>query len=193
MKKHLSLGPLCVVMMVLGHGLAGCSGDNPTPGGPDASSEVAPDAKQAADAVDEGLEAHAAGKLEEAADAYNTALESDPTNQYALYNLALIDEADSNYGLAEEKYRAAIETDADYEPALFNLAILLSDSDPSEAIGLYQRAVEAEPKDAAAWLNLGLLQRTHGEERAGDKAVLRAVALNPDLQDPLQPADAARP
>ena len=86
--------------------------------------------------------------------------------------------------MAEEKYRAALEADAAYEPALFNLAILRTSRDPKEAIALYKRAVAANEKDAAAWLNLGLLLRASGQESEGDKAVLRAIGLNPKLKDP---------
>ena len=72
--------------------------------------------------------------------------------------------------------------------ALFNLAILRTNSDPTEAIALYKRAVAVEKKDAAAWLNLGLLLRDEGKETVGNQAVLRAIALNPKLTDPKAPA-----
>ena len=36
----------------------------------------------------------------------------------------------------------------------------------------------ANPKDAAAWLNLGLLLRANGQKSAGDKDVLRAIPLD---------------
>ena len=42
----------------------------------------------------------------------------------------------------------------------------------------------ADKKDAAAWLNLGLLLRDNGQERVGDEDVLRALALDPSLEDP---------
>ncbi len=42
----------------------------------------------------------------------------------------------------------------------------------------------ANPKDAAAWLNLGLLLRANGQKSAGDKDVLKAIGLNPKLVDP---------
>jgi len=58
----------------------------------------------------------------------------------------LIDESQTNYGLAATKYRSAIETDPVYVPALFNLAILRTAPDPAEAISLYQRAVKANPR-----------------------------------------------
>lgn len=177
------------LVSVLAFSTIACSGDEDQPEGADSSdsASTAPDAKKAQTALDSGLEAHAAGDLTAATGFYETALEHDATNQYALYNLALIDEAGGNYGLAEEKYRAALKTDPAYEPALFNLAILRTASDdPEEAISLYERAVAADKKDAAAWLNLGLLLREAGQVRAGNENVLRALALDPSLQDPAE-------
>ena len=177
------------LVSVLAFGTIACSGNETDPQDADSSdtTSTAPDADKAQTALDSGLEAHAAGDLTAATEFYENTLQYDATNQYALYNLALIDEAGGNYGLAEEKYRAALETDPAYEPALFNLAILRTASDdPEEAISLYKRAVAADKKDAAAWLNLGLLLREAGQERAGNENVLRALALDPSLQDPAE-------
>ena len=170
------------ITSALALGVTACSGDD----SPSSSSSVAPDAKKASAAVEAGLEAHSAGDTAAATASYNEALKYDPTNKFAFYNLALIDESESNYGLAEEKYRAALKTDPAYQPALFNLAILVTGSAPKEAIKLYQAAVAADKKDSAAWLNLGLLLRTEGQKRAGNKAVIRAIALNPKLNDPAE-------
>ena len=172
-----------VVAVVLTAGA--CSGDGATSNSPEEN------AKAASTALDAGLKAHAAGDLTTATTEYLNVQKYDPRNKFAFYNLALIDESNSNYGLATTKYRSAIETDAVYEPALFNLAILRTAADPAEAIALYKRAVKANPKDAAAMLNLGLLLRANGEKKAGDKLVLKAIVLNPKLQDPAGGAKAS--
>jgi tetratricopeptide (TPR) repeat protein len=171
------------ITAVLALGATACSGVDDSKSS-DSSSSASPDAKKAKTALDAGLKAHAAGDLTTAAADYKETLKYDSKNKFAYYNLALIDEAAGNYGLAEQKYRAALKSDPAYEPALFNLAILRTSRDPEEAIGLYKKAVAANPKDAAAWLNLGLLLRAAGQEREGDKDVLRAIGLNPDLKDP---------
>ncbi len=165
-------------------GATACSGGD----SPSSTSSVKPDSKKAARSVEAGLEAHSAGDLTKASAAYKTALKYDPKNKYAFYNLALIDAENGNYGLAEGNYRSAIKSDGTYEPALFNLAILRTSSDPTEAISLYKRAVAVDEKDAAAWLNLGLLLRDEGKVTAGNEAVLRAIALDPKLKDPKAPA-----
>lgn len=169
---------------VLALSVAACSGSDPAA----QSAKVAPNAKTASTALDAGLKAHAAGHLTTAVADYNKTLKYDATNKFAFYNLALIDEGHSNYGLAEAKYRSALKTDPAYEPALFNLAILRTGPDATEAISLYERAVAANSKDAAAWLNLGLLLRTNGKNAAGDKDVLRAIGLNSKLVDPAKAA-----
>lgn len=148
---------------------------------------VAPDAKKASVALEAGLAAHAAGKLDDATADYEEALKYDHKNKFALYNLGLIDAANGNYGLAEEKYRVVLGLDPAYGPALFNLAILrAARSDDKEAMALYERAVAADPKAASAWLNLGLLQRASGAVEAGNKSVQTAISLNPKLKDPLK-------
>jgi tetratricopeptide (TPR) repeat protein len=159
----------------------------------DANATTAPNASKALAALNAGLKAQTAGDLTGATADYNTTLKYDATNKYAFYNLALIDEASSNYGLAEANYRSAIKTDAKYEPALFNLAILRTGPDPKEAISLYKTAVAANPKDAAAWLNLGLLERANKAVRTGDKDVLKAIALDPSLKDPAKAVKGSGP
>jgi Tfp pilus assembly protein PilF len=181
-KTHLSEKRFTVVAILVALLLAvvGCSGGAAA----SQADDPAANAKAAATALDAGLKAHAAGDTKAATADYNTVLKYEPKNKFALYNLALIDSANGNYGLAEEKYRLALASDPAYEPALFNLAILRSTKNPKEAIALYRRAVKANPKDAAALLNLGLLLRSNGQKAEGDKDVLRAIAINPKLKDP---------
>jgi tetratricopeptide (TPR) repeat protein len=180
-----------VLTSALALGVSACSGSDSSSSG--ASSAASPDAKKAATALDAGLKAHSKGDLTTAAADYKKTLSYDPKNKFAFYNLALIDAASGNYGLAEQKYRSALNTDPAYEPALFNLAILRTSRDPKEAIRLYKRAVASNRKDAAAWLNLGLLLRAGGQVAEGDKAVRRAIALNPRLKDPKSAKTGAKP
>jgi tetratricopeptide (TPR) repeat protein len=169
------------VTVALALGATACGGSD---GSGTGDSSSAPDAKQAKTALAVGLKAHAAGDLTAASDAYKKTLKFDPANKFAFYNLALIDAAGGNYGLAEAKYRSALKTDPAYEPALFNLAILRTGPAPKEAISLYRRAVKSNPKDASAWLNLGLLLRASGDKAQGNKSVQKAIALNHKLKDP---------
>jgi tetratricopeptide (TPR) repeat protein len=180
-------GRLCAALgvLVVLLGVNACGGKG---GG-----SVKSDPKKAASELSAGLQAQSAGKLDEAANHYNEALKYDAKNKYALYDLALIDAAHSNYGEAEQRYRVVLAIDPAYEPALFNLAILeKAKGNDKDAIALYQRANAAAPKDAAAHLNLGLLLRTNGQKAAGDAEVKKAIALNPKLRDPAAPVGPAK-
>lgn len=183
-RRHLGRRVLPAVMLTasLALGTAACGGNDT--GDKGSSSSTVSSAKKASAALNKGLAAHAKGDLTTAEKDYKLTLRYDPTNKFALYNLALIDEAQGNYGLAEAKYRAALKSDPAYEPALYNLALLRTGRDPKEAISLYLRAVRANPRDASAFLNLGLLQRAAGQKAKGDANVAKAIALNPKLKDP---------
>jgi Tfp pilus assembly protein PilF len=170
------------LVAVLALGATACSSGD--------KSDTTSSPKLAAAALAAGLKAHAANDLATAAADYRKTLMYDPTNKYAFYNLALIDSANGNYGLAQQDYRSALKTDPAYEPALFNLAILRTASkDPVEAMSLYKKVLAGDATDASAWLNLGLLQRVNGQVRAGNRAVLKAIALNPALKDPSKTTD----
>jgi Tfp pilus assembly protein PilF len=185
MKQGLHVGRRIVLAVMLVASLAlGAAACGSSDSGDKGSSSTAPDTKKASKALNDGLAAHSKGDLTTAAKDYTLALKYDPENKFAFYNLALIDEAQGNYGLAEQKYRSALKSDAEYEPALYNLALLRTSRDPKEALSLYQRAVAANPKDASAFLNLGLLQRAAGQKAQGDANVATAIKLNPKLKDP---------
>ena len=147
---------LTVAGVLLAFGATACGGS----GSNNAGTTVKPNAKLASKALSSGLKSYAAGNLSAASTAYHLTLKYDKTNKYAFYNLALIDAADGNYGLAEGNYRSALVTDPKFDPALFNLGILrTARNDPKEAMSLYQacgrlrqdrRRGLAEPGPAAA-------------------------------------------
>jgi Tfp pilus assembly protein PilF len=179
--RGLVVAVICVVSLLGGGCASKTAGDHKD------------DAKKADAALTAGLQAHAKGDLVTAAKDYNTVLQLDPTNKYAMYNLGLVEAANGNYGNAETDYRRALASDAAYEPALFNLAILRkARGDNKEAEAFYRRAVAADPKDAAAQLNLGLLLRATGNTAEGNIYVLRAIAMDPKLKDPRAAATPAR-
>src|SRR2546427_3712762 len=106
-------GRLVAGVLACGLALAACGG--PASGG---SSETA------ADALNRGLAAHAAGKLDEAVAAYFTTLSKDPKNQFAYYNLGEIAQRQNRLVAAESYYRLALDLAPKMESAVFNLAIV---------------------------------------------------------------------
>jgi tetratricopeptide (TPR) repeat protein len=154
-----------------------------------------PAEEQAAEKLDEALAAHAEGRIDEATEVYREVLDDDPTNQWAYYNLGLIDQQAGRAVQAEENYRKALQADPNFASALFNLAILRSEAAPDEAENLYRRVIEIQPDNASAHLNLGFLLLGQGDEQDGRRELRTAVALDPSLEsrvpseDPQDPQD----
>ncbi len=162
----------------------GCGSDRPAS---DATAET----------LDAALTAHAEGRIDDATDGYENVLDEDPDNQFALYNLGLLDQQAGRLQQAEERYRAALETDPNFTSALFNLAIIRTQSDPDEAESLYRSVIRVEPGNASAHLNLGFLLIESGDQAGGEAELERAVELDPSLaervpereaEDPSEPA-----
>lgn len=167
-------------------GLSACSSDDgDTAAKPVPSASSTAETSPAAQAVQAGLDKHVKGDLDGASAEYQKALETEPDNALALYNLGLIAQNAGSNDEAEERYRAAVASDPDYEPAVFNLAIVRKAAgDNAEAEQLYRRAIDLNPGDAGANLNLGLLLRETGRQTEGDARVATALELNPEFVDP---------
>ena len=104
------------------------------------------------------LDTHVKRK-EEAEQLYRRALEVEPRHAFALYNLAvLLEERYSNAIIAQASTSAEIA--ATMGP---NIAAALEDPDAKakdvrareEILGFYQRAVEADPRDATTMADYG--------------------------------------
>jgi tetratricopeptide (TPR) repeat protein len=171
---------LAVVMLVAGLVLSGACSKN--------DNGQASEAELAAAALQRGLEAHAAGDLPAAAAAYREVILHDPNNQYAYYNLGVIDQANGSLASADSNYSLALSIDPGYVPALYNLAIVkTAEGDVRAAIDLYQRAIDAEPDYAPAHLNLGFALIDEGQRKKGKAELGTAVELDPSLAKRIQP------
>jgi len=141
------------------------------------------DTEKASDALSRGLEAHVAGRLDEATAAYRETLALDPQNKFAYFNLGLIDQTQGRLDAAENNYRVALSIDPDFPSALFNLAIVRkAQGDTQEAIQLYRHVTSIAPDNAGAHLNLGLLLRDAGDTAGANAELDKAVQLDPTLQ-----------
>jgi hypothetical protein len=88
---HAGVGLGLVVVL-----LAGACGEDQT------------DAERAADLLQQGLRAHAAGNLGTAVADYRQVLVLDPQNKFAYYNIGLIDQTQGNDAASEQNYRTAL-------------------------------------------------------------------------------------
>ena len=160
----------------------------------DDDSDPAGQAEDAAEQVQNGLEAHADGDLEQAEEEYKAALENDPENVFALYNLGLVEQTTDRDVDAEKHYRQVLAINPNFPAALFNLAILRSEASAvDEAVSLYERVITLAPENAGAHLNLGLLLQQLGREDRAQTALSTAVQLDPTLASRVAAANAGEP
>jgi tetratricopeptide (TPR) repeat protein len=128
------------------------------------------------------MAAHKSGRLGEAAQDYQKALVYDPKNQWAHYNLGLIEQLQGQNAAAVADYRAALAMDPNLVSAIYNMAILRAGPAPLEAIELYRRAIGVQPDMALAHLNLGFLLIAQGQQAEGTAELNQAVKLDPSLK-----------
>ena len=150
-------------------------------------------AQAAADDLNAGLAAQAAGNLTQAGADYKSAIAVDAQNKYAYYDLGLVEQLTAQPAASEVNYRAALRLDPTFVPALFNLAILRTAPSPFEAEELYRQVIGLEPKDAVAYLNLGFLLRSQGSVVEGNNDLHTAVVLDPSLASRIPPGTLATP
>lgn len=143
------------------------------PAGRKSDKEQARLQRRVAEAVqwfERGLEIEQTGvSVEEAAAAYEKAVELDPQCVGALVNLGTISFHGRQWKKAEEFYKKALEIQPDYSLGHFNLANLYDErGDVLDALHHYALALKASPQYADAHYNLALLCQRTGQ-------LLRAV------------------
>lgn len=140
-----------------------------------------------------GLSAEAAGRLTEAATDYKNAITQDPHDNYAYYDLGLVQQLTGQTAASEVNYRACLQIDPNYVPALFNLAILRTTPSPTEAEELYRHVIALQPTDGAAHLNLAFLLRSEGRTAEADAEFRLAVHFDPSAASRIPPGVLATP
>ncbi|WP_159062979.1 tetratricopeptide repeat protein [Streptomyces scabiei] len=117
-----------------------------------------------------------------ATSSFRRALELDPANKLAWYNLGVIAQDDHRTADAHAAYDSALKIDPDFESALYNKAILLESSDTEEAIDLLKHIVGANPRAATAYLHLGQALAKKGRDGEAEDAFGFAVRADPSLR-----------
>ncbi|MCR1782867.1 tetratricopeptide repeat protein [Nocardioides carbamazepini] len=161
--------------------VAGCSGDDGE--GKPAAAESSASLSAADSLVQTGLEQLDAGDDAEARTTFENVLELDPDNVYAHYNLGLLAQGAGRQDDAVKQYDAALATDADFAPALYNKGILLEATELDAAVGLYRRALKADPDMAAAHMRLGFALLHLGETAEAEEHLSTGIELDPSMAD----------
>ena len=140
------------------------------------------EAQLAREALNRGLAQQQAGDAEAAGEAYGEALDHDPDNAYAFYNLGVLAQTDNRLAEAEENYRAALNANPTFARALYNLATVRYRLGAKlESVDLYRQVIELEPENASAHLNLGFSLRDLGEDDEAASEFGTAVRLDAAL------------
>jgi len=143
-------------------------------------------ATQVADLLALGLAAHKLGETDDAKTFYAEALEQDPMNVHAHYNLGLIAHEGGDVDAALVAYAAALQADPGHVPTLYNSAMAAAARDDrAAAIATFERLVAADETHAAGWYQLGTLYAAAGRDDEANSALNTALRLDPSLR----PAD----
>ncbi len=110
-----------------------------------------------------------------------------PDNAFIHFGRAWVARRGNDLATAEAGYRRALELWPGDDRVLNNLGNVLSLLGRSdEALGIYERAAEANPFNAATHYNRARIYTERFEFRAASEAMARASALNFDLLKPYQ-------
>lgn len=128
--------------------------------------ELEREAPSAADLYQEALDLELAGRSDEASEAYQAALEQDPSLVSARINLGRLLHAAGRAAEAEALYRTALEQDPHNALAAFNLGVALEDQRKIDAAAeVYRRALAIDDTYADAHFNLAHLLEAKGDAR----------------------------
>jgi tetratricopeptide (TPR) repeat protein len=128
-----------------------------------------------------GLELEQTGALlAEVIEAYEKAVELDPTSAGALVNLGTIQFNARNWKDAERYYVNALEADPNYALAHFDLANLYDErGDRVKALEHYQAALKISPQYADAHYNLALLYQASNQPMTAVRHWTEYLRLDP--------------
>ena len=128
-----------------------------------------------------GLELEQAGSpIENVIEAYQKAIDLDPTSAGALVNLGTIHFNGRDFARAKQFYEKALEVDPKYALAHFDLANLYDErGDRTKAVEHYEAALRIVPEYADAHYNLALLYQGSNQTMRAVQHWTRYLKLDP--------------
>jgi Flp pilus assembly protein TadD len=128
----------------------------------------------------EGLEAHRAGRLDDAERAYVAALAVDPDDRRIEHNLAVIRMQRGDYAAALPVFERGVQWHPDEPEFHANLGLAYAGVDRfDDAIDVHRRGLALDPNRAGAWSNLGLALVQARRDDEAIEAFGRAIAIEP--------------
>lgn len=153
----------------------------PRPGSVESEKPEAHAAPSSHDDVSRGTAAIKAGDWTSARAAFESAIQKNPRQADALYYLGLVMDKTGDRAAAEKHYRAALDIQPDLQEAAENLtAIYVENRKFDEAIGIANKALARNSKNAEMQLNLAVALSGKGNVDSASKAFDAAVALAPN-------------
>lgn len=102
---------------------------------------------------------------------------------YALINRQFIDAIDSFAELQISNPEMLDKIDFPYAEALLGLADTLRKSDPQQAITLFEKAIQLDPRSVRGHFHLGMILTSEKDYAAAIKSYQSAIELKPQLPD----------
>ena len=120
------------------------------------------------------------GRVTEAQQVFEQAIEDDPEDARAWLDLGLVHEAKRDARAAEKAYRRATEIDPRFAEAFNNLGVLLRERGAlADATPILERAVALDPDLTAARFNLGLCYEDQGRREDAEREYLITIEQLP--------------
>lgn len=142
-----------------------------------------PSSDLALNPLSRALELHNAGRLDEALAIYQELLVTEPANQFALYNIGLINQTRSNNEVAVEYYDRALAVDPAFGGAAYNRALALRDVGRiDEALSAFESLLNEDGDNVGVLYNYGNLLISQGDVERGTELVNRSIELDPSLR-----------
>jgi len=131
-----------------------------------------------------GLELAKAGRLQEAIECFNKALEINPRESVAWFNKGRALGELGRYDKAIECYDAALKINERLVEAWINKGVALDDLGRyDEAIVCYAEALDIQPREAMAWYNKGIALRNLGRYTEAIECYDNALSSYPYFAD----------
>lgn len=140
--------------------------------------------------VTQGLKAQLSSDATTAENDYKQAIQLDPNNDIAHFDLGTLYDEQGHKAQAVREYQMALVIAPNFTDALFNLAVDTAGTNAPSAEELYSKIVSLQPGFAEAWLNLGFTLSSEGKVDQAKVDWAKAIALKPSLATRIPKASA---